>query len=79
MTRRKPIAELLPELRALRGLSQSQLAAKSGVKLRTICDIEQGASTDPKASTLARLASELRVTMGQLYGTEPMRARGAKQ
>ncbi|MDE2030326.1 MAG: response regulator [Alphaproteobacteria bacterium] len=48
--------------RAMAGLSQKQLAKEAGVSMATLNNIERGAQTDPKASTIdaIRLALESR-------------------
>lgn len=55
----------LKELRANSGMSQSQLAAKSGVNLRMIQYYEQGAKDIKKASgeTILKLAQALGCSM----------------
>lgn len=52
-------------LRERRGLEQHQLAAKSGVPLSAISDVEQG-HQDPKWSTVQRLCSGLEITLAGL-------------
>jgi transcriptional regulator with XRE-family HTH domain len=70
MPRRNTLADSLQALRVSRDLSQFDLAVKSTVPLNTIQRIEQGVTTDPKASTAIKLAKALGVTIGQLLGTE---------
>ena len=43
--KKNPIADLVKEKRKSAGLTQSQLAAKAGVGLRFIRDLEQGKSS----------------------------------
>lgn len=69
---RKPLSDNVQSLRMLAGMSQFQLAAESGVKLTTLCNIEQGVTQDPKVNTVAALAKSLGVTVGQLLGLESM-------
>jgi transcriptional regulator with XRE-family HTH domain len=52
-------------LRESRGWGQHQLAARSGVTLGTVSDIERG-QRDPKWSTVQRLCRGLGVTLGEL-------------
>jgi transcriptional regulator with XRE-family HTH domain len=52
-------------LRESRGWGQHQLAARSGVTLGTVSDIERG-QRDPKWSTVRRLCRDLEVTLGEL-------------
>lgn len=51
--------------RAYRGLSQTELAARSGVRQATISDIERGRSNGA-AATLRDLAKALGLTVGDL-------------
>lgn len=67
---RNALAHNLQSLRASCNLSQFDLAVKSKVPLNTIQRIEQGVTTDPKASTVIKLARTLGVSVGQLLGTE---------
>ena len=48
----------IKDLRKRRGLSQEELAEKSGLSLRTIQRIENG-ETDPRGDSLRRLAAAL--------------------
>src|SRR5580658_11143371 len=57
----------LLQLRIAAGLTQEQLAALSGVGVRTIRDLERGTSR-PRAQSLYRLAAALGVGAGQLDG-----------
>lgn len=52
-------------LRVSRGWGQHQLAARSGVTLGTVSDIERGQG-DPKWSTVRQLCRGLEVTVGEL-------------
>lgn len=53
----------LKELRKLRGLTQEQLAATSGVDWSTLAGIERGESKNPRSANVAALAKALGVTM----------------
>jgi ribosome-binding protein aMBF1 (putative translation factor) len=53
------------EIRALRGLSLQQLAARSGVQIRTIHEVERY-RIDPRLSTLRKLARALGVDIALL-------------
>lgn len=55
----------LREYRVMRGLSQPELAAKSGVPVSTISDVERGA--EPKVVTAIRLARALVVRVEQIW------------
>lgn len=56
------------KIRELKGWDQAQLAAASGLSLRTIAHIESGRAV--RISTLARVVSALGVTHGDLYDME---------
>ena len=53
------LSEMLAELRSGRGLSQEQLAEKSGISVRAIGDIERGTTRRPQRETLRALAGAL--------------------
>jgi transcriptional regulator with XRE-family HTH domain len=78
--RQTPIAETLKQWRAVRGLSQRALAERAGVGYVIIARLELG-QTDPRLSTLRRLAEALNVTVGELVdgtagtGKRPARKR----
>jgi len=57
----------LKRLREERGLTQEQLAKRSGVSHGYLARLEIGMH-DPSLSTLARLAKALKVTVGELVG-----------
>ena len=56
------LAETLAGFRSSRGLSQEQLAEKSGVSVRAIGEIERGATRRPQRETLRALAGALGLT-----------------
>lgn len=63
-----PMAELGPNLRAARerlGLTQEQVAERSGVHVTEVSRIETG-KRDPQVSTVRRLAAAVEVKPGQL-------------
>src|SRR3954468_1718496 len=53
------LADLLVDLRVGRGLSQEQLAERSGVSVRAIGDIERGTTRRPQRETLRALVDGL--------------------
>jgi len=59
--------EELRRLRKLKGLSQQDLAAKSGVSQYTITEIETGRRSDPRPSTLRKLAKALGVEVADFF------------
>ena len=53
---------IVPQIKAARamlGLSQQELASKSGISVATLNNIERGAQTDPKLSTLSAIRRAL--------------------
>jgi transcriptional regulator with XRE-family HTH domain len=72
------IGEQLRAWRAARGLSQRALAEKAGVGAVLVARLELG-QTDPRLTTLRRLAEALKLTVGELVDRSPAkRARGKK-
>ena len=72
--RYRPIGEQLRARRAARGLSQRALAEKAGVGAVLVARLELG-QTDPRLSTLRKLAEALNVTVGELVGGTPGKAK----
>lgn len=73
-----PIGEQLKAWRAARGLSQRALAEKAGVGAVLVARLEL-AQTDPRLTTLRRLAEALKLTVGELVdGVPAKRARGRR-
>ncbi|HZT21230.1 MAG TPA: XRE family transcriptional regulator [Dongiaceae bacterium] len=64
------VARNLAALRAARGLSFDQLAARSGVSKGMLVQIEQG-RTNPSLLTLCRVASALGVTIARMVEPAP--------
>lgn len=60
------LAKKIKELRTRKGMSQEELAQKSGLSLRTVQRIECG-ETEPRGDTLQRLAGTLDVTPDDLF------------
>ena len=58
----------IKELREKIGMSQIELAAKSGVSTNTISLMENGKSDNPNKSTLKAIASALGVSIDQIKG-----------
>jgi transcriptional regulator with XRE-family HTH domain len=58
-------------LRTERGLSQEEVARRTGVSLGSYGDIERGVTTDPHYSTLLGIAHALGTTVAELVGEEP--------
>lgn len=56
-----PLGETLKEERRRSGLTQGELAEKSGVGITTIVRIERGQIAEPRVSTLRKLADALGV------------------
>jgi len=68
--RQKPIAEQVRAWRGVRGLSQRALAERAGMPYPMVARLELG-QTDPRLSTLRRLAKALNVTVGELVDGAP--------
>jgi len=64
---KKLLAMRLKRLREERGLTQEQLAKRSGMSHGYLARLEIGMH-DPSLSTLAKLARALRVTVAELVG-----------
>lgn len=69
--RRKTIAEAVQHLRAVKGLSQRELAERAGVGQVLIARLELD-QTDPRLSTLEKLAEALGIGLVDFF-TEPKR------
>jgi transcriptional regulator with XRE-family HTH domain len=66
---KKPESKLA-QLRKAKGWSQQDLGVRAGIHAITVSEIERGA-TDPKQSTLERLAQALDVPVADLLNGEP--------
>lgn len=55
------------ELRGQAGLTQAQLAERSGRSLRTIAEIETSETANPTRDTLVAIAGALGVTVAALW------------
>lgn len=62
-----PLAELLTRLRLEAGLSQYELAKRSGINRSTLLRIEAATTTNPDAETLNRLARAFAVEPELFY------------
>jgi transcriptional regulator with XRE-family HTH domain len=60
--RQRSIQGILRQARWSSGLTQEELAARCGVSVRTISDIERGHVVRPRATTLRQLALGLAMT-----------------
>jgi transcriptional regulator with XRE-family HTH domain len=60
--RQRSIQGVLRQARWSTGLTQEELAARCGVSVRTISDIERGHVVRPRATTLRQLALGLTMT-----------------
>jgi transcriptional regulator with XRE-family HTH domain len=67
-------ANRLKRLRAGRGLTQEELAARAGLSVSLVMALEQGKRGNPRLDTLLKLAAALGVTLDELAG--PARKRG---
>lgn len=66
---RKEVPHLGERLKAIRetaGLSQQEVAFRSGLSISMVGQLEQGLKRDPRLSTLLALAEGFGLTLGQL-------------
>lgn len=59
------------EARERKRLTQEQLAAESGIDQSTISDLETGRHTNPRLTTVQRLADALGIAPSRLRFTKP--------
>jgi transcriptional regulator with XRE-family HTH domain len=59
-----PVGERLKAARMRAGLSQKELAARTGINHRHISSIEKGDTPDPRLSSLCKLAHALDISVG---------------
>ncbi len=74
---RRPIAEQLRAWREARGLSQRALAERAKVGYVLVARLELG-QTDPRLSTLEKLAAALRISLADLIEGKPARKRAGR-
>ena len=58
-------------MRQTRGLTQEEVARRSGLATATISKLEEGKSTDPKMSTVFKLAVALECTLDSFFAQLP--------
>jgi transcriptional regulator with XRE-family HTH domain len=61
----------LKRLRTQAGLTQQELANRSGLSMAQIMALEQGKRANPRLDTLRKLAAGLGCTVGELVGDAP--------
>lgn len=66
MARLTELAVNVRRARRMVGMSQRELAQRSGVSRTTIATIESGQHTDVKLATVRRLAAAMSISVGQL-------------
>ena len=66
------IGQIVRRLRKLRGLTQLQLANAAGITPSGLAALEYGVNTDPRASTIKKLAHALQVTANDLLAEESL-------
>jgi len=77
--RPRTIAERVRVYREQRGLSQRGLARAAGVGAVLVTKLESEAISDPRISTLRKLAKALDVTVAELIGeAKPVRKRARR-
>jgi transcriptional regulator with XRE-family HTH domain len=62
----KHIGEVIQQLRLQSGLTQEELAVKSGVSYTSLVKIERGQVENPTIKTIQKLASALEVGVDEL-------------
>jgi transcriptional regulator with XRE-family HTH domain len=62
--------ETLKRLRSAAGLTQQELAGRSGISIASLMAMEQGRSDNPRLDTLRKLAAGLGCTVAELVGEE---------
>lgn len=70
---------MLKRLRESQGLTQMELARRSGVPQSTICDIEAGRTKGPTLRVAARLAHALGVPIEKLLREEVPGCQNSRQ
>jgi len=60
------LADNLKRYRNEKGLSQEQLAQKSGITYSTLAKLESGVNKNPTVKTLQQIARALEVTLDEL-------------
>jgi transcriptional regulator with XRE-family HTH domain len=60
------IGERMKQLRAAADLTQQDVAQRGGLALSAVAQLEQGTATDPRMTTLLRIAKGLGVTLTEL-------------
>jgi transcriptional regulator with XRE-family HTH domain len=63
----KTLGRFLKKQRTALGLSTRALAARSGVDMATVVRLEQGAFAEPKPDTLLAIATELGVSLADVF------------
>ena len=63
----------IKEARKRKGMTQSELAAASGVSRATIIGLESGHITDTKIGTLRKIADALGITMDDIFFADSVR------
>jgi transcriptional regulator with XRE-family HTH domain len=71
-------AETMKRLRTQAGLTQQELASRSGLSMAQVMAMEQGKRNNPRLDTLRKLAAGLGCTVGQLVGDEPPKGKPKK-
>lgn len=60
----------IKKVREQRGMTQIQLAEKSGVSRATICALESGCEKVTTTKTLAKIANAMNVTVDELFADD---------
>ena len=66
------LAQNIKRIRTELGISQEELARRSGTTLATINRIETATQENPKLDTIKKIAEGLGTTIGELCGESPV-------
>lgn len=67
----RTVGDRIRTMRDRVGMSQTQVAAASGLHLRTVCAVERGEAGEVRLATLTAIAAALDVPVGVLLGERP--------
>lgn len=73
------VMQMLKQLRESKGLTQMELARRSGVPQSTICDIEAGRTKGPTLRVAVKLAAALGVPVERLLPEEVPGCQNSRQ
>lgn len=62
------VGKRIKEFRKKSGLTQLQLAIKTGLAMTSIANLEQGVVKEPSIQTMAKIADALGLSLDELFG-----------